>query len=107
MITTIRNRHIDIHRRSQKFDFAPLDDFDLIGEIDVTMSSFDPALERALAQLNDDERELLYLSVMEGYSTGEIAKLTKRPRGTILSMLHRSKKKLQKLLTLSAGARSR
>lgn len=104
LITTIRNRHIDLQRRSSKLDFTSLDEFDLIGDVDVTMRSFDPQLERALAQLNEDERELLYLSVMEGYSASELAKLTKRPRGTILSSLHRSKKKLQKLLTLSAGA---
>lgn len=103
LITTIRNRHIDLQRRSAKLDFTSLDDFDLIGEVDVTMRSFDPELERALAQLNDDERELLYLSVMEGYSAAELARLTKRPRGTVLSTLHRSKKKLQKLLTLSAN----
>lgn len=106
LITTIRNRHIDVHRRAQKIQFSSLDDFDLMGEVDVTMSSIDPQLEAALAQLNDDERELLYLSVMEGYSAGEIAKLTKRPRGTILSSLHRSKKKLERLLTVNASERA-
>jgi RNA polymerase sigma-70 factor (ECF subfamily) len=40
----------------------------------------------------------LYLAVVEGYTAEEIAELTSRPRGTILSLLHRTKAKLCDLL---------
>lgn len=101
LITTIRNRHIDDHRRASRLDFTELNDSSLIGDIDVNFTSFDPQLEMALAELRDDERELLYLSVMEGYSAREIAKLTNRPRGTVLSLIHRAKKKLERYLSES------
>lgn len=99
LITTLRNAHIDNLRRSRKLDFYPIDDEDLVGDVDMLLSSFDPQLESALAQLQDDVRELLYLSVVEDYSVTELAELTQRPRGTILSLLHRTKKRLRSLLS--------
>lgn len=103
LITTIRNRHIDQQRRAAKLEFSPIDENDLIGEIDFSVLMVDPQLEAALDLLRAEEREMLFLSVVEEYSASEIAKLTKKPRGTILSILHRTKKKLQKLLTESEG----
>ncbi|MEM9776786.1 MAG: sigma factor-like helix-turn-helix DNA-binding protein, partial [Chloroflexota bacterium] len=70
-----------------------------VGDVDMMLSSFDPQLESALAQLQDDVREMLYLSAVEGYSVTELAELTQRPRGTILSLLHRTKKSLRALLS--------
>ncbi len=99
LITTIRNGYIDSYRRAKKFDFYPIDEFDLIGDIDVVLTALDPQLEAALAQLREGERELLYLSIMEEYSASELAALTERPRGTILSTLHRAKQKLRTFLT--------
>ena len=98
LITTLRNAHIDNLRRARKLDFYPIDDEDLVGDVDMMLSSFDPQLESALAQLQDDVRELLYLSVVEDYTVTELSELTQRPRGTILSILHRTKKSLRVLL---------
>ena len=99
LVTTIRNSYIDNLRRSRKLDFYPIDEIDMIGDVDLMLSSFDPQLESALAQLQEDVRELLYLSVVEEYSASELAELTQRPRGTILSLLYRTKKSLRQLLT--------
>ena len=99
IITTIRNSYIDNLRRSRKLDFYPIDEEDLVGDVDMMLSSFDPELESALAQLQEDVRELLYLSVVEEYSASELADLTQRPRGTILSILHRTKRTLRGLLS--------
>lgn len=99
LITTLRNAHIDNLRRARKLDFYPIDDEDLVGDVDMMLSSFDPQLESALAQLQDDVRELLYLSVVEDYTVTELSELTQRPRGTILSLLHRTKKSLRALLS--------
>ena len=99
IVTTIRNSYIDNLRRSRKLDFYPIDEEDLVGDVDMMLSSFDPELESALAQLQEDVRELLYLSVVEEYSASELADLTQRPRGTILSILHRTKRTLRGLLS--------
>jgi RNA polymerase sigma-70 factor (ECF subfamily) len=55
----------------------------------------DEALERALSRLRPGDRELLYLNAVEGYSTREIGNLIGKPRGTVLSSLHRAKQKLR------------
>ena len=49
-------------------------------------------LEQLLAKLRDIEREALFLHVVEGYSAVEIAALTGRPRGSVLSLIHRGLK---------------
>jgi len=45
------------------------------------------------------EREALLLADVEGYTAQEIAELTGHPRGTILSLIHRSRGKLRRQLS--------
>ena len=60
-------------------------------------------MHRALGRLRDDEREVLFLAAVEGYTATELAELTDKPRGTILSMIHRAKKKLREVLAPKDG----
>ena len=96
LIAAIRNRHCDLCRRRRTLEFHPL-------EQDVAAAPFtsdgDPELESALASLRAEERELLYLAAVEEYSASRIAEMTGRPRGTVLSAIHRAKQKLRGLLT--------
>ena len=103
---TVRNLYIDGWRRARRF---PTDEFDTGIASDNQLadndSSRDPvrncgegALGRHLAELRDIEREVLLLSVVEGYSASEIAVLLNRSRGTVLSLVHRAKAKLQQAL---------
>lgn len=55
-------------------------------------------VENALAMLKPDERETLYLCVVEGWSAQEVADFAERPRNTILGILHRAKQKLRQQL---------
>lgn len=104
LFATIRNRFIDRCRRNRKILFLSLDrdDRDEDEGADVTWDAPDVLqnglLDRALGSLRADERETLFLAVVEGYTAEEIAELTSRPRGTILSLLHRTKVKLRDLL---------
>lgn len=105
--TTIRNRFIDRYRRNQKVLFLPLE-----GEKDgerlpqqLAVEEWNApdflgngALDKALSVLRAEERETMYLAVVEGYTAQEIAEMTGRPRGTILSLLHRTKAKLRRTL---------
>ena len=52
----------------------------------------------ALNRLNFQEREIVVLSVLQGYTTKEIAEILGSPQGTISSKLHRSLAKLRKML---------
>ena len=104
VFTTIRNRFIDRYRRNRKILFLSLDQegHESLGNQDDTNWDSPDVLQngqlgRALAALRPEEREVLFLSVVEGYTAEEIAGLTARPRGTILSLLYRTKAKLRDL----------
>jgi RNA polymerase sigma factor (sigma-70 family) len=105
VFATIRNRFIDRYRRNRKILFLSLDRDDDRGEeepADLNWEAPDVLqnglLDRALGSLRAEERETLFLAVVEGYTAEEIAELTARPRGTILSLLYRTKAKLRDLL---------
>lgn len=51
-----------------------------------------------LFALPAEDREIIHLYYYEGYSTGEIAKMTGRQDGTVRSRLSRARGKLKKLL---------
>ena len=107
LFATIRNRFIDHYRRGQCVSFVSL-------ESDTTTAEAVPAfvadeiepfdcleaahLHQALGRLRDDEREMLFLAVVEGFTAEEISRLTDRPRGTVLSLIFRAKRKLRGLL---------
>lgn len=105
---TVRNRFIDRYRRSRKVLFLALEGDDGSADpADFTWESPDVLetglLKQALERLRTEEREALFLAVVEGYTAEEIGRLTDRPRGTILSLLHRAKKKLRGLLGGDGG----
>jgi len=52
----------------------------------------------ALSRLSAMERQIIALSVLQGYTTKEIAKILGSPQGTVSSKLHRSLAKLRRML---------
>lgn len=107
LFATIRNRFIDACRRRQTLRFVSLEDD---GDANVeTFRNFDSPeafdcfesrlLHEALGTLRPDERETLFLAVVEGYTAEEIARLSDRPRGTVLSLIFRAKRKLRARLS--------
>ena len=98
LITTIRNRFIDLYRRERLVAMTPLDDIgeDALAALDRPDPSIDREhLEQALGTLRPAEREALYLAGVEGYTAQELADMTGRPRGTVLSLIHRARGKLR------------
>ena len=98
LFKTIRNLYIDTRRR-EKVRLAARDSLqysmeDIVEDIsrDVVNSA---DLQQHLHRLKTHERELLFLSVVEGYTADEIALMTESVRGTVLSTLFRVKKKLR------------
>lgn len=99
LLTAVRNRFLDIRRRPAIFDRdadeTTLDDPADTPSPDDTAPFAAVALNSALGLLRDDEREVLFLHAVEGLTASEIGAITERPRGTVLSLLHRTKKKLR------------
>ena len=108
LFATIRNRFIDGYRRKQNLKFISLEsEADSASANDLeTPEPPEPLdfleaahLHGALGALREDEREALFLAVVEGYTAEEIARLTERPRGTVLSLIFRAKRKMREKLT--------
>jgi RNA polymerase sigma-70 factor, ECF subfamily len=56
------------------------------------------ALNRALAQITDDQRTAIVLYDVEGYDYAEIAELTRVSVGTVKSRIHRGRLAMRGLL---------
>jgi len=61
----------------------------------------DPLLTRALRELPDHLAMTVYLADAEGYTYAEIARITGVPLGTVMSRLHRARKRLRDKLAES------
>lgn len=57
------------------------------------------ALGKALRELSKEEREIVTLKYLDGFSYDEIAELLQIPRGTVMSRLFHARKNLQAKLT--------
>ncbi|WP_271272155.1 RNA polymerase sigma factor [Aliamphritea hakodatensis] len=99
LFTSIRNRYIDIYRRDQKVQNTPLQDehreaadYDL--QVLETVMVNERQVHYLMNMLDDQEREMLFLWAVEGYSTQEVATLMALPKGTVLSKIHRLRQRL-------------
>ncbi len=98
----IRNEFID-HTRRQRFQHeVDADDLEKINNEKAleTVSLEDVFVRQSevsslLGTMKADERELLYLWAVEEYTLAEISEIKQVPRGTLLSKLHRLKKRIQ------------
>lgn len=98
LYTAIRHRWIDrARRRSREAVFAEIEPDDT-AVVDPPSPIDQVALEAALAELRPREREAVYLMSVEGWTAKEAAKLMDAPRGTVLSLAHRAKRKLTEAL---------
>lgn len=64
------------------------------------------ALGRALSGLRVEERTVLFLAAVEGYSARAIADLLGYPRGSVLSLMHRARARVRDYLRPPEGVQS-
>lgn len=106
LFTTIRNLFIDNYRRNNLILIESLDDIvethsELHAQEKVDYSVLNNRdLESALAQLRAEENEAIFLSIVMGYTSAEIAEITDKSRNTVLSLISRGKMKLAELLSV-------
>ncbi|MEM9419197.1 MAG: RNA polymerase sigma factor [Planctomycetota bacterium] len=100
LFRAIKHRFIDAYRQQQRRPQTQSADeeYQLADDTEdgvlATLVQND-SVEAALRCLSDDEREAVLLAWVEGYTARETAKQLGRPRGTVLSLLHRARKKLR------------
>lgn len=89
-------------RKKQKELFSQTADARLSGIPSPTDTEYDneaQLIRKAIIQLDEDQRAVIVLRLIDGYSTKETAEILNIPLGTVLSRLNRAQKKLRKLLT--------
>ena len=96
LYTTIRHLFIDRCRRDRVIAFDSVDE---MAQPVAALPEMPPGtagdVETLLGRLRPGEREAVYLHYIEGHTAEEVGVLTKQPRGSVLSLLHRALKKLQ------------
>ncbi len=101
---TIKSLFIDKYRRESLvlFDTEQTEqDSHYQESFDDEVSISAEQMQICLEILRPIEREILFLSAVDEYTAEEIAQMMDRPRGTILSLIHRSKIKVrEKLISL-------
>jgi len=99
----IRNQFIDNIRREKCVEFESLSESAEVIAIDSQplddMIIHEELVEIMWSFLDVSEREIIFLWAIEGYTAEEIASEIESPRGTVLSKLHRLRKKINEKLT--------
>lgn len=114
LLTILRNTHINRHRRQRP---VLLDDPDVTFEREVATDGggasaedvvvdgmFDAAVESAVAELPERFREALLLVDVHGLTYTAAAKVLDVPEGTVMSRLHRARKRVRDSLAVSGLA---
>lgn len=112
LFSAIRSQFLNHNKRERLVSMIALDDAPAENSAEHGQHDPEPllradtaAMDAALARLRPVEREVLFLSAVEGYTAEEIAQNTCQPRGTILSLLHRARLKLRRALRPNAEQR--
>lgn len=93
LVTIVRREHARLYERKQ-LETVDISDY----EEEIPASSDDPDLVRmrqAIFRLDDGYREPLALQVLLGHTTREIAELTGLNEATVLTRLHRARRRLK------------
>ena len=93
----MRNRFIDEYRRKQSFPMENIEDYSPVSMDessleDVVIAGHD--LAELWETFDPIDREVLFFWAVEGYSMSEVAEKLDLPRGTLLSRIHRLRKRL-------------
>lgn len=115
LVRIVYNRYVDLYRRQRNSPiderhsgWAPEDEEETAANDPISQAvdnrddfaqlELQQSLSRALAQLEPEQRDLVLLQDMEGYSAEEAAEILQINLGTAKSRLHRARAKLRELL---------
>ena len=99
LFSIMHNLHVDGRRHDSRIDFCADDELPVPVQRATQQDALELRdLERALAQLPPDQREVLLLVGLEELSYAEVARALKIPQGTVMSRLSRGRVRLKALL---------
>lgn len=104
LFKTVRHLVFDQHRRQKTVQFQALEEHHTEdSSLNPEMYAMRADIGVFLNMLRPEEREVLYLHIVEGYTAREIGKLSGQPRNTVLSLLHRGKQKIKDAISVHSG----
>ncbi len=102
LFSAVRSRFLNLYRRERLVSVVSLDESSALEavyeEVDFTSCLDNALLSKALDELRGVEREALFFMAVEGYTANEIAVFTQQPRSTVLSHIHRAKKRIKQFM---------
>jgi RNA polymerase sigma-70 factor (ECF subfamily) len=106
VFTIAHGRMVDDHRRRSRRPEVKLGNEveRIVDDRLDTIFGGDERIEHALAQLNSDQRNLLHLRYVMGFSIREVATHTDRTEEATRAAIHRCTKRLRELVSLEAVA---
>ena len=106
MKRVIRNQYIDENRKRSKYVLEEYDDAVTYLDMDTDalekMVATQYQVEEVWRKLSVSEREIMYFWAIEGYTTDELARFLDMSRGTLLSKIHRLRKRLEQHFSVSS-----
>ena len=88
----------DYLRRSKRKSFVPLEDVETMGEEDLFNDYFRSeeklVVHKCLDRLNDEYRQVIYLTFFEGFTNSDAAKIMRKTNRQVENLLYRAKKSL-------------
>ncbi len=104
LFSIMHNLHVDGRRREHRVDFRDTDDLPLPAQRANQQDSLELRdLDRALALLPPDQREVLLLVGLEELSYAEVARALNIPQGTVMSRLSRARIRFKAVLAGEAA----
>ncbi|MBB6521647.1 sigma-70 family RNA polymerase sigma factor [Pseudoteredinibacter isoporae] len=98
LMRSVRNAFIDQQRHRQRYSHQAFEEEQVLQDFHLKVLESlvidEHLLEQLLEMLSAEEGEILYLWAVEGYSTQEVADLLEMPKGSLLSKIHRLRKRL-------------
>jgi len=106
LFSIMHNLHVDQLRHSHPLDYRDADDLPEIPQRPVQLDGLELRdLDRALAQLPLEQREILLLVGLEELSYQDVARTLGLPLGTVMSRLSRARARLRAILAGESAPR--
>jgi RNA polymerase sigma-70 factor (ECF subfamily) len=93
----LKNLCFDFFKRRSHRKEIPLDDAQILPQ-EKEDREMKETLWRGIEELTFEQREMIILRYFRGYSYQEIAEITNKPMGTVMSSLHYAKKRLKHIV---------
>lgn len=106
LFTILHNVHINQIQKRLACREATLEENDWVTHLDPRdTDSLMGDIVKCLEKLSEEQRQVLLLVALEGFSYREVSNILKLPMGTVMSRLARARESMKKLLDGDSGPR--